>query len=167
MTFLHYFVTFCHQYQHHIPCGSSIYMKCTDWRYFELPQVNIGDDAAEKVLDQVLAAATICRQHLANKIPMKRLTQEQLGECNNTTNCLICTKSGQQMKKSPTTIIWWVNIEIQPTMHVTWITALIQKKWKFYASFTISKVLFLCYSYLDNWQFLKLILITVFMFLIW
>ena len=37
----------------------------------------MGDDVAEKLLDQVLAAETICRQHLTNKIPRKRLTQEQ------------------------------------------------------------------------------------------
>ena len=36
-------------------------------------QVNIGDEAAEKFLDQVLATATICRQHPANKIPMKTI----------------------------------------------------------------------------------------------
>ena len=67
-------------------------MKCSDAWYFEAPQVNIGDDTAEKLLDQVLAAATICRQHLANKVLMKRLTQEQWGEYNNATNFLICTK---------------------------------------------------------------------------
>ena len=69
-----FFVTQC---QHHIPCGSCISMKCSDGWYFEPPKVNTEDDAAEKVLDQVLAAATICRQHLANNIPMKQLTQEQ------------------------------------------------------------------------------------------
>ena len=67
-------------------------MKCGDGQYFEAPQVNIGDDAAEKFLDQVLAATTICRQHLANKIPMKRLTQEKWREYNNATNCSVCTK---------------------------------------------------------------------------
>ena len=51
-------------------------MKCSDRQYFEPAQVNLGDDVAEKFLEQVLAAATICRQHLANNIPMKRLTQE-------------------------------------------------------------------------------------------
>ena len=75
-----------------MPGGSCIYVKWSDGWYFEAPQVNIGDDALEKFLDQVLAAATICRQHLANKIPMKRLTQEQWGENKNATNCLICTK---------------------------------------------------------------------------
>ena len=40
----------------------------------------MGDDVAEKFLDQVLAAATIGRQHLANKIPVKQLTQEQWRE---------------------------------------------------------------------------------------
>ena len=55
--------------------------------------MNIGDDATEKFLDQVLAAANICRQHLANKIPIKWLTQKQWREYNNATNCLICTKS--------------------------------------------------------------------------
>ena len=67
-------------------------MKCSGRRYFEPTQVNTGDDTAEKSLDQVLTAATICRQHLANNIPMKWLTQEQWREDNNTTNCLICTK---------------------------------------------------------------------------
>ena len=59
---------------------------------FEAPQVNMGDDAAQKFLDQVLAAATICRQHLDNKIPMKRLAQVQWRECNNTSNCSIWAK---------------------------------------------------------------------------
>ena len=35
---------------------------------------------------------TICRKHLANNIPMKRLTQEQCREYNNATNYLICAK---------------------------------------------------------------------------
>ena len=51
-------------------------MKCSDGRYFELAEASIGDDATEKFLDQVLASAIICREHLANKISMKRLTQE-------------------------------------------------------------------------------------------
>ena len=68
--------SFTTQHQHHVPCGSCIYMKCSDGQYFWPLQVNIGDDAAEKFLDQVLAATTIYRQHLTNKIPMKRLTQE-------------------------------------------------------------------------------------------
>ena len=84
--------TFTIQCQHHVPCGSCIYVKCSDGRYFELPHVNIADDATEKFLDQVLAAATICRQHLANKIHMKWLTQEQWRQYNNTTNCSICAK---------------------------------------------------------------------------
>ena len=67
---------FTTQYQHHTPCGSCIFVKCSDWQYFEPPQVNIGDDAAEKFLDHVLAAAAICRQHLAHNISVKRLTQE-------------------------------------------------------------------------------------------
>ena len=53
--------SFITQYQHHVPCGNCIYVKCSDGRYFELPQENIGDDAAKKFLNQVLAAATICR----------------------------------------------------------------------------------------------------------
>ena len=39
--------SFITQYQHHIPCGRCIYVKCSDGQYFEPPQVNIGDDAAE------------------------------------------------------------------------------------------------------------------------
>ena len=52
----------------------------------EPPQVSKGDDTAEKYLDQVLAAVTICRQHLTNNIPMKRLTQEQWKKYNKFTN---------------------------------------------------------------------------------
>ena len=83
---------FTNQYQHHVPCESCIYVKCSDGLYFELTQLDIGDDAAEKFLDQVLAVATICRQQLASKIPMKWLTQEQWKEHNNATNCSICAK---------------------------------------------------------------------------
>ena len=83
--------SFTNQYQQ--PCGTCIFMKLSGEQYFEAPQVNIGDDAAEKFLDQVLAAATICRQHLTNKIAMKRLTQEQWREYNNATNWSICGKS--------------------------------------------------------------------------
>ena len=56
------------------------------------PQVNMDDDANETFLDQVLPAATILRQHLTNKIPIKRLTLEQWREYNNDTNYLICNK---------------------------------------------------------------------------
>ena len=84
--------SFITQYQHHVPYGSCIYMKCNDGQSFKPHQVNIGDDAAEKYLEQYLALATICRQHLANNIPMKRLTQEQWREYNNATNYSICTK---------------------------------------------------------------------------
>ena len=62
------------QYQHHVPCRSCIYVKCSDGWYFEAPEVNIGDDSAKMFLEQLLPAATFCRQHLPNKIPMKRLT---------------------------------------------------------------------------------------------
>ena len=48
--------------------------------------------------------------------------------------------SSQQIKNSATTIIWRVNIEAQFTMHVTWITTSIQRKWKFHALLTTSKV---------------------------
>ena len=78
--------SFTTQYQHQVPCGSWINVKCSDERYFEPSQVNIGDDAAKRFLDQVLATATICRQHLVNKIPLKRLTQDQLREYNTATN---------------------------------------------------------------------------------
>ena len=84
--------SFTTQYQHHVPCGSCIYVKCSDGQHFQVPQVNVGGWSAEKFLDQLLAAATICRQHLANKISMKRMTQEQWREYNNTTNCSICAK---------------------------------------------------------------------------
>ena len=68
--------------------------------YDTLKHPNIGDDTAEKLLDQVLAVATICRQHLANKVLMKRLTQEQWREYNNATNFSICTKPFMSADKS-------------------------------------------------------------------
>lgn len=80
------------QYQHHISSGRCICLKCSDERYFEPPHVNMGDDVAERFLDQVQAAATVCRQQLANKIPMKRLFQEKWRKYKNVTNCLICAK---------------------------------------------------------------------------
>ena len=68
------------------PCGSCIYVKCCDELYFEPPQMNMEDDAAERILDQVLTTETICRQHLANKIPIKLPTLEQWREYNNAKN---------------------------------------------------------------------------------
>ena len=61
-------------------------------RYFEPREVNMENDAFENCLVQVVATATICRPLLANKIPMKPLTQEQWREYNNTMNFLIRTK---------------------------------------------------------------------------
>ena len=118
MSFFPYFVTFCHINLHFyvfftLCCGifhlnfhfSVFFTLCCDFlslkstfyvvftvACFEPPEVNIGDNAAEMFLDQVLAAATICRQHLANKIPRKWLTQEQWREYSNATNCSICIK---------------------------------------------------------------------------
>ena len=116
------------------------------------PQVNIRDDAAEKLLDQVLAAATVCGQHLANKISMKRLIQEKWREIvMPATAWSAPDHSCQQIKKSATTIIWRVNIEVQLTTHATWITASIQRKWKFHASFTTSKVY--CFSVIAIFSF--------------
>ena len=68
--------SFTTQYHYHVQCGSCIYVKSNDGPYFQPSQVNMRDGAAEKFLDQVLATATIWRQHKANKIPMKRLTLE-------------------------------------------------------------------------------------------
>ena len=62
--------SFTTQYEHHIPCGSCIFVKCSDGQQFEPAQVNVGHEATEKFLDQILSPATICRQHLVNKIPM-------------------------------------------------------------------------------------------------
>ena len=53
--------SFIAEYQHHIPCGSCICVKFSGGKYFEPLQVNVVKDAAKKFLDQVLAAATICR----------------------------------------------------------------------------------------------------------
>ena len=144
-----------HRHQNCSPPNTSITscicVKCSDGQYFEPPQVHIGDDATEKFLDQVLAAATICRQHLTNKIPMKRLTQEQWREYNNATNCSICARSFKSAeKKSATTIIWQVNIEVQLTTHATWITTSIQRKWNYRTIRNPKGMLFLWYSYLHD-----------------
>ena len=72
---------------------AAAYVKCSDGPYFEAPQVKIWVDTAEIILYHVLAAASICRQHLAKKILIKRLTQELWREYNNTTNFSICAKS--------------------------------------------------------------------------
>ena len=68
-----------YQYQHHVPCGGCIYVKCSDGRYAEPPQVNMGDDTVE-VFEPGPSCSNICRQHLANTIPMELLTQEQWRE---------------------------------------------------------------------------------------
>ena len=39
---------FTTQYQQHVPCGSSIYVKYGDGQYFKKTQVNMGDDVVEK-----------------------------------------------------------------------------------------------------------------------
>ena len=53
------------------------------------------DDTAEMFFDQGLATA----QDLANKIPMKWLTQEQWKEYRNTMNFSICAKSFKSADK--------------------------------------------------------------------
>ena len=129
------------QYQHPIPCWSCIFVKCSDGWYFEPPQVNKGNDAAEKFLDQALAAATICRQHLTNKISIKWPTQEQWREYNNVTNCLIYTKIFRSTDKK---VCGHDNLTGEyrdpATAHATWITTLIKRKGKFHALFTTSKI---------------------------
>ena len=71
-------------------------------KIFEPINVNLGDGIAEKILDHVLAAATIFRQHMTNKILMKHVTQEQWREYNNATNYSISTNPFKSAdKKSP------------------------------------------------------------------
>ena len=142
--------SFTTQYQYHVPCGSCIYVKCSDGQYFEEPQVNIGDDATEMFLDHVLAADTICRQHLTNKISMKRLTQEQLREYNNTTNYSIFTKTFKSTDKkdcdhltgeyrSPAHNTCNLNYRVDP------------KKLKIPSIIrNLKGILFLCYSYFHS-----------------
>ena len=128
----------------------------------------MGDDAAEKFLKQVIDAVTICRQHLANKIPMKQLIQEQWREYSNATNWLICTKpfksAGKNVRdhnhltsefRGPAHNACNLNYHIDP------------KKVKILCIIhDLKGTLFLCYSYFHNCWFLKLILIIFFMILI-
>ena len=51
--------SFTTPYQNRATCGSCIYVKCSNGQYFEPSQVNMGNDAAEKFLDSVLAAPAI------------------------------------------------------------------------------------------------------------
>ena len=86
-------------------------MKCSGGQYFELAKASIRDDATEKFLEQVLASAIICREHLANKISMKRLTQEQWKEYNNAMNCLIYAKpfkSADEKSPQPQSFKEWI-----------------------------------------------------------
>ena len=106
---------FTTQYQHHISCGSCVYIKCSDEQYFEPPQVNIGDDATKKSLDKVLAAGTI-------KWQIKSLWHGWPRSNGGNTTTLwtawsVLNHSSQQVKNSTTTIIWRVNIEVQLTTH--------------------------------------------------
>ena len=81
---------------HSIPTSctmwSCIYLKCSDGQCFETQPVNMGHDTAETFLDQALAAATICRQLQANRVPMKWLTLEKWNEHNNPMSCSIFAK---------------------------------------------------------------------------
>ena len=127
-------------------------MKCSDGQYFQAPKVNIGDDAAEKFLDQVLAAATICRQRLANKIPMKGLTQKQWREYNNATNCSICAepfKSADEKVHDYDHLTGEYRGAAHNTSNLNY--RIDPKKVKIPCIIRILKdILFLCYSYFRN-----------------
>ena len=68
-------------------------------RYWKTIRKDASFMGAKTFLDKVIAAATICRQYLANKIPMKRLTLEQWREYNNILNYSICTKPFKSANK--------------------------------------------------------------------
>ena len=140
--------SFTTQYQYHVLCASCIYIKCNDGQYFEPPQVNIGDDTAEKFLDQALATATICRKTWPIKSLWNGWPKNSGGNTKTPSSARSALNhSNQQIKKSATTIIWRVNIEVQLTTHATWITSLIQRKWKFLASLTTSKSIYVIYIF--------------------
>ena len=160
----HHYQILHHSIPNHLSCGSCICVKFSDVRYFEAPQVNIGDEITEKFLDQVLAAATISIQHLADKIPMKQLTLEQWRKCNNATNCLICAKPVKSADKKvrdhnhltgeyrgPAHNACDLNYRIDP------------KKVKIPCIIdNLKGILFLCYSYFYDYKLLK----AIFMILI-
>ena len=160
--------SFTTQYQHYVPCGSCIYVKCSDGQYFEPPQVNKGDDTTDQFLDQVLAAGTICKQHLANKMPMKRLAIEQCREYNNATNCSICAKPFKSAYKKVRAHDHLTRDYRGPAHNACNLNYCISpKKVKIPCIIHNSKgILILCYSYFHDCQFLKLIFIVIFMILI-
>ena len=99
---------------------------------------------------------------------MKRLTQEQWREYNNATNCSICTKSFKSADKK---VLHHDHLmgeyrdqahnECNLNYHID------PKKVKILCIIhNLKGILFLCYSYFHNCQFLKLVLIAIFMILI-
>ena len=81
------------KYQKHVPCGSCLYVVSSDQRFYQPPEVNFGCNAAEKFLDQVMAAAAKIRQTLEKKIPMIPLTREQWRHYHTASTCHICGKT--------------------------------------------------------------------------
>ena len=128
----------------------------------------MGDDAAEMFLDQVLGAITTYRQHLANKISMKRLAQEQCREYNNTTNCLISAKLFKSADKKVRDEDYLTGQYRGPAYNACNLNYRIDPKNVKIPCIIhdLKGILFLCYSYFHNWWFLKLILIAIFMILI-
>ena len=124
----------------------------------------MGDDAAERFLDQVLSAATICRKQLANKIPIKRLTQEQWREYNNAKNCSICAKPFKSADKKVHNHYHLTGEYRGPAHNASNLNYCINpKNVKILCIIpNLKGILFLCYSYFYNCQFLKLILISYF-----
>ena len=170
----------CHRHQNPsppnssitLPCASCICMKWSDGKCFKPPQVNIEDDTAERFLDQVLAAVTIFRKHLANKIPMKQLTQEQWREYNNATNCSICVKPFRSADKKIRDHHYLTSEYRGPAHNARNLNYRINpKKVKIpciihnFKGILFSAIVF-AYRYFQDYQFLKLILKAIFMILI-
>ena len=150
---------------------SCIYVKCSDGQYLEPAQVNIKDDTAEKFLGQLLVAATMCRRHLTNEIPMKCLTQEQWREYSNATNCSIYAKPFKSAEKKSCNHDHLMGDHRGPahnTCNLNYHSN--PKKMKIPCIIhNLKSILFLCYSYFllvfeiyFNSYFMILILIAIF-----
>ena len=118
--------------------------------------------------DQVLATATICKQHLANKILMKRLTLQQWRKYNNATNCSIYPNPFRSLVEKVRHQDHLMGEYRGPAHNTCNLNYCINsKKLKIPCIIhTLKGILFLCYSYFYIFMiFLFLILVTIYFIL--
>ena len=68
--------SYTQKYQKHVLCGSCLYAVSSDEIFLQPPPVKHSPDAAQMLLDQVMATETTIRQYLKKKILEEKLTQQ-------------------------------------------------------------------------------------------